>query len=177
MPAKADKKPRYDVRRPQYEWFAGRLQAARRDLGLTQKELGERVGVSTHTVTNWERACRYPKADEVRRLAAALDKPPSYFVDDETATAINEEAHELLLRFLQRAMRGEGLAAAVEAETGDPTLMDHDRRRFYAAIDPALRQWVQRFAPLAWEQMDEAAQRELLESLVAHRLPPQNDGH
>lgn len=167
---------RYDVRRPEYEWFAARVARARKENGLTQKDLGERLGIPTRTITNWERACRYPRADEVRKLAEALGKPPSYFVDDEMSKQIEEEALALTVRFLQRLMHGEELAAAIDAETGSPDLLDRDRRRQFAATSGGLRRWIESQAPRAWELLDEEAQQELLAALLRDQAASPDGG-
>lgn len=163
---------RYDVRRPEYEFVAGRLQAARKEAGLTQKVLAQRAGSTVRSVANWERACRYPRAGELRRLAEALEKPVSYFMDEAEAVAVHEEALALVVRLLQRAMRGEVLAGAFDAETGDPTLLDHDRRRQLTAGEAALRDYIRASAPGAWGLLDAAAQRELLEALARREAHP-----
>jgi transcriptional regulator with XRE-family HTH domain len=52
--------------------FGLRLSAARKDAGLTQLELGERVGVTQRVVAYWERESVGLKADQLVSLADAL---------------------------------------------------------------------------------------------------------
>jgi len=52
-----------------------RIKAARKRAGLTQKELGERLGITYQTVAQWENDLRNPKYDTLERLADALDVP------------------------------------------------------------------------------------------------------
>ena len=44
----------------------------RKKTGLTQIELAKRLGISNMTVFRWEKGERVPRADEIKRLAAAL---------------------------------------------------------------------------------------------------------
>ena len=59
------------------------------DVGLTQRELAERVGVSQPTVSDWVNGEKIPTGDNVPRLAAALGVRPSEllasFYDDTAA--------------------------------------------------------------------------------------------
>jgi len=52
--------------------IAERIRAARKAAGLTQKELGERMGVSSVAVTQYESGKRIPKVDTLQRIADAL---------------------------------------------------------------------------------------------------------
>lgn len=49
-----------------------RIKAARKKAGLTQKELGLRLGVSFQSVAQWENDLRNPKYETLQRIAAAL---------------------------------------------------------------------------------------------------------
>ena len=50
-----------------------RIKEARKKAGLTQKELGERLGLSFQSIAQWENDLRRPKIDTVKRIATALD--------------------------------------------------------------------------------------------------------
>ena len=50
-----------------------RIKAARKRAGLTQKELGEKLGIAYQTLAQWETGARKPKAETLRRIADALD--------------------------------------------------------------------------------------------------------
>lgn len=52
--------------------FGQRLQAARSEVGLTQRELAERVGVTQRVIAYWERESVGLKADQLTALADAL---------------------------------------------------------------------------------------------------------
>ena len=49
--------------------MGARLRTARRSAGLTQKELGEALGVEAITVSRWERGVTTPSLPRLRRIA------------------------------------------------------------------------------------------------------------
>lgn len=72
----------------------------REELGMTMKELAEKVGVSEGTISRWESGqIQNMKRDKIAKLAEALDVSPSVlmnweeFYDDRTAK--NKLAKEL----------------------------------------------------------------------------------
>lgn len=60
-----------------------RLTVARQRLGLTKKELAERIGVEPRAVTGFETGEYLPSEDKVERIASALGYPASFFNLDE----------------------------------------------------------------------------------------------
>lgn len=49
----------------------------RQDAGLTQRELGERLGVTPETVANWENGRTHPRSAQLAiELVRALNPPP-----------------------------------------------------------------------------------------------------
>lgn len=58
--------------------YAEALRHARNEAGLTQKELGRRIGRSGRTVQDWERGIRTPTG-YLSELEDALGKPPGWF--------------------------------------------------------------------------------------------------
>lgn len=53
--------------------FKDRLKNTRKLVGITQKELAKKIGVTPETVGNWERGARQPSFDFLVDLADALD--------------------------------------------------------------------------------------------------------
>lgn len=53
--------------------FSERLKELRLKKGLTQTELGEKVGVKQNTFTNWENGKREPSYEKLEKLADLLD--------------------------------------------------------------------------------------------------------
>jgi transcriptional regulator with XRE-family HTH domain len=59
------------------EILAKNLKENRRKLGITQPKLAERADLSTHYLAMIEVARKFPTADVLERLAAALDIAPN----------------------------------------------------------------------------------------------------
>lgn len=53
--------------------FTERLKELRLKKGLTQTELGEKVGVKQNTFTNWEKGNREPSFENLIKLADLLE--------------------------------------------------------------------------------------------------------
>lgn len=62
-----------------------RIKAARRAAGITQKELGEKLGISFQSVAQWENDLRNPKIETLQRLADALGVPVADLLPEPTA--------------------------------------------------------------------------------------------
>lgn len=58
--------------------FAGRLKMLRREAGLTQEELGNRLDVGRSAVANWERGTRNPSPMVMRSLAVMFGVSSDY---------------------------------------------------------------------------------------------------
>lgn len=57
-----------------------RIKAARKAAGLTQKELGKKLGVAYQTFAQWENDLRNPKMETLERIADALDISVDYLL-------------------------------------------------------------------------------------------------
>ncbi len=93
------------------------IKNARKKAGLTQKELGKRLGISYQTVAQWENDLRKPKFDTILRISKALEVDPYSLMDFDMATAvlsdhINNRAKYLLTAFDQ--LNDEGQTKAIE---------------------------------------------------------------
>ena len=66
-----------------------KIKSLRKAKGLTQTELGERVGVKKNAVSKWEcgRVEDIPTS-MIKALANLFDVPPSYLIDDEPSASI-----------------------------------------------------------------------------------------
>ena len=60
-----------------------KIKAARKKAGLTQKELGRRIGVAYQTLAQWENDLRKPKYATLQRIAAALNVEWTELVPEE----------------------------------------------------------------------------------------------
>lgn len=59
-----------------------KLKKARLDKGLTQKKLGDKIGVSQATYQQWESGTRNPKRETLIKIATALEVPVALLYDD-----------------------------------------------------------------------------------------------
>ncbi|HEY3269020.1 MAG TPA: helix-turn-helix transcriptional regulator [Armatimonadota bacterium] len=63
-----------------YEQIGRRIRQAREAEGLTQEELGRRLGISGVALGHYERAARSVGIAELERIAEALGKPITWFL-------------------------------------------------------------------------------------------------
>lgn len=72
-------------------WFifdmsiAERIRTLRNSRNLSQRELGERIGRTQQEIYRWEKGKVRVHADDVRKMAVALDVPIHEFYDDACA--------------------------------------------------------------------------------------------
>ncbi|BDH46432.1 transcriptional regulator [Salmonella enterica subsp. enterica serovar Choleraesuis] len=59
--------------------FEDRLQKALEDAGISQSELGRRVGVNSQTVSNWCNSGIFPRKEKLALFPEALGKPLYWF--------------------------------------------------------------------------------------------------
>jgi transcriptional regulator with XRE-family HTH domain len=62
--------------------FADKVKSARAELGLTQTELGDKVGVSLRTILSYEKGEKKPRSSNLLRLASALNVSTRFLTDD-----------------------------------------------------------------------------------------------
>lgn len=58
-------------------FFGEKVKALRKEKGLSQRQLGEKMGVKQQTVAQYEKAIEQPKLSTVRKIAEALGIPLS----------------------------------------------------------------------------------------------------
>jgi DNA-binding transcriptional regulator YiaG len=61
-------------RRRSGEWDAGRLQALRRHLGLTQQQLADELGMRQQTISEWETGAYRPRGASARLLGLIAER-------------------------------------------------------------------------------------------------------
>lgn len=77
--------------------FGQNLKQLREELGISQRELGERLGIRQQTIAQYEKATEQPKLKTIRRLAEALDIPLYKLVTnwhDFTPDELNDDFEE-----------------------------------------------------------------------------------
>ena len=65
------------------------IKSRRKNIGLTQKELAEQVGVSTNTVARWERSESEPSWSDFLKLCVVLGMKMEDFVEKENGNESN----------------------------------------------------------------------------------------
>lgn len=61
--------------------FGRRVQAVRKEVGMSQEALAEAAGLHPTFISNVERGYRVPSVPTLLRLAAGLGVPPSALID------------------------------------------------------------------------------------------------
>ena len=60
------------------EAFAVRLRALRKEAGLTQQQLADKLGTKRTSITNWETGARFPDVKHALSLARVFTVPVDY---------------------------------------------------------------------------------------------------
>lgn len=60
--------------------FAERLKSARKDAGMTQEELGNKIGVSKSTITGYEKGYREPDFFKIKEMSKVLGIDANYLL-------------------------------------------------------------------------------------------------
>ena len=101
------------------EILAQNLKKNRRRLGFTQPELAERAGMSTQYLAMIETARKFPTADILERLAAALSiNPHELFSVEVSPERAMEQLQQTILDNIDRVME-HALDKAIEKRYGD----------------------------------------------------------
>lgn len=96
-----------------------RIKRYRKAAGMTQKQLGEAIGLGESAVRNYERDIRTPKKDQLDAMAEAMDIAPEALYDIDANNA--REALEVLFRLegtlgLKPVETKDGIAIAVSPD-------------------------------------------------------------
>jgi transcriptional regulator with XRE-family HTH domain len=62
--------------------FGRRLYEIRKRKGLTQRQLAEKLSATVRAISYYEREAKNPTLEQIERLAAALDVPKKFFLED-----------------------------------------------------------------------------------------------
>ena len=89
--------------------LARNMKRCREILGLSQMKLADRVGCSTTLIGNIEIGKRFPSAENLNKIAAALDIPPSeLFAEDSAAIDRMQTTQELRARLEKKVLKAIG---------------------------------------------------------------------
>lgn len=78
--------------------FGYNLRNYRKSMGLTQKELGDRIGVTSQAVCKWENGTRFPKMPDLLKLCEIFGCTPDDLVK-ESSDALTAKESSLLAMF------------------------------------------------------------------------------
>jgi len=70
-------------------FFGEKIRNARKSLGLTQRQLADKIGVSNTSISNWEKGLSRPDADLIQKLCQILCLQPNDFYGTNDAPAEN----------------------------------------------------------------------------------------
>jgi transcriptional regulator with XRE-family HTH domain len=88
------------------------VRAARKSLGLDQCELANMLGVSTQTVSNWERGQRpSPKSGEKLKRFLETNRMEDGFSDANRLAAIKKELSEIMIKAEMTVLTMNGIIA------------------------------------------------------------------
>ena len=73
-----------------------KLRAVRRAKGVSQQEMGQEIGVSPQQIQKYERGADRVSVSRLVKIAAALNVPPTYFLDP---LAEGDKAERLLATY------------------------------------------------------------------------------
>ena len=93
--------------------FSENLKSIRSDAGMTQKALGERIGVTSVTIGNWERGVRQPSFELLPKLADALETSVDALLGKHRTARRNLAEEELLRNYRQLDAHGQKLVRII----------------------------------------------------------------
>lgn len=67
--------------------FGAKLKKCRKDMSLSQKEFGQKIGVAESTVSLYESNKRFPDADTLKKISALFEVSLDYLLGNEPAKA------------------------------------------------------------------------------------------
>ena len=78
--------------------YGQRIKEARKNKKLTQKQLGDLLGVSKSTISSYEKCNREPNVENIRALASLLDVNADYILDVQSDCCVVADAEMTLIQ-------------------------------------------------------------------------------
>lgn len=77
--------------------IGNRIRKYREELGLSQTQLAERIGISNSRVSNWEQGINRPDADMLAEICKALNVSPSLLLGVQlTSEELNDKERKVI---------------------------------------------------------------------------------
>lgn len=95
------------------------IRQARKNEGLTQEELAQKMGISYQNVSQWESNLRNPKIESLRKIANACGVPLSYFVLDMEPIAWPEWIRTAIRKPTAEDANEDGCVLSINVNPGD----------------------------------------------------------
>ena len=95
-----------------------KLKAVRLEAGLSQRQLCDGI-VTRNMLSQIENSTAHPSMDTLRRFASRLQKPVSYFLEDEAVTSPNQSVMEKARNHYKNREYSHSLAALADYRTPD----------------------------------------------------------
>lgn len=96
----------------QKETFGGKVASLRKEKGMTQLELAQKMGVTDKAVSKWERDLSLPDVSSLPRLAEMLDVSVEELLQAKTARSEGETSAKIA-SFIDLALKAVALAMGV----------------------------------------------------------------
>ena len=96
--------------------FGAKLKKCRKDMSLSQKEFGQKIGVAESTVSLYESNKRFPDADTLKKISALFEVSLDYLLGNEPAKAAQSKpaGHGVRIPVLGRVVAGIPIEAVEE---------------------------------------------------------------
>ena len=97
-----------------------RIKAARKKAGMTQKELADKLGIPYQGISQYERGIRNPKIATMKKIAIALNIPPSQLISEDVLFRYEEYedlAHDIKQELISDAGSPEEYEEAITKTT------------------------------------------------------------
>ncbi|MCY9700953.1 helix-turn-helix domain-containing protein [Paenibacillus larvae] len=104
------------------EIFAANIKRLRKSRGMTQGDLAKILGVGISTVSDWEKAKKYPRAGVIEKLSQYFDMPKSSFFEVQgNAIEVYIEEDLVKIPIIGKVSCGNGVIAYEEIEGYEDT--------------------------------------------------------
>ena len=81
-----------------------KISSARRELGITQVELAEKMSVTRQTVSRWESGTALPDVEKVSQIASILNVSCDYLLNEEAISSNVDTNEPSISRLLENLM-------------------------------------------------------------------------